>query len=229
MIKIIATYGFLGGCVFILLSLGIWQINRLEWKNDVISKIDAQEAINPMNVELDLKNPAEFKRGYLIGKFANITPIHVSPRTYEGKVGIHVLQPFKTNNGQYILVNRGWVDNQDINQINQSISTQKIAGYLKSPDEKNMFTPQNRPDNNLWYHIDFSEISKHYERDFIPLVFYLEKPNQETPLTFSGLPKPRNKHVQYASFWFSMAGLFSLLCIAYALLNRKKVINNHKQ
>ena len=199
----------------VLVALGVWQLNRLEWKNDVISKIEAQETIDPMTVKIDFANPVDFQRGYVTGQFIkDVSPIHLHPRTYEGKVGYHILRPFMIADTKTpILVNMGWVENGVDGSTLPSPNAKKIAGYLRSPDEKGAFIPDNFSQDNRWYWLDIDALNNHYNMDFYPKILYLESPQSLMPLTFAGMPQPRNKHMQYAVFWFFMAGLLPLLVI----------------
>ena len=202
-----------------LIALGVWQLNRLEWKNDVIAKIKAQESIDPMTVQMDFTNSVDFQRGYVTGEFIkNTSFIELHPRTQDGKVGYHVLRPFMiTGTKTPIMVNMGWVENgNDIMKISMPNHT-KIAGYMRLPDAKGAFTPDNIPQNNKWYWVDMGAINNFYNLEFYPQILYLESPQSDQPQTFIGLPQPRNKHMQYAIFWFFMAGLLPILVILVRL------------
>lgn len=219
MFKTIITSLLLIGFFATLLSLGFWQLNRLAWKNDVIAKIQAQESIDPMTTAIDLSNTDDFQRGYLKGQFVkNAEFIKLQPRTHDGKVGYHVLRPFViADMNKPIMVNMGWVENgSDIEAI-QFSNVQKIAGYMRSPDPRGTFTPNNFPMNNQWYWMDMNAVNDLYKLNFHSQILYLESPQSSLPQTFSGLPQPRNKHIQYALFWFFMAGLLPILVILVRL------------
>lgn len=203
----------------VLVALGVWQLNRLEWKNDVIAKIQAQELIDPMTVKMNFENSVDFQRGYVTGQFIkDAALIHLHPRTHEGKVGYHILRPFIIADTQApILVNMGWVENGvDVSSLPLG-DVKKIAGYLRSPDEKGAFTPDNFPQDNRWYWLDMDALNNLYNMDFYPKILYLESPSSNQPLSFMGLPQPRNKHMQYAIFWFFMAALLPILVILVKL------------
>lgn len=199
------------GVFFTLLSLGFWQRDRLAWKTNIIAKIQTQESVNPMSVKLDLSDDIQFQRGYIEGQFLNKPSVHIAPRTFEGTVGYHLLSPFKTKSGQVILVNRGWSENGSV--VNAVSNSRKIAGYLQTPDVKNSFTPSNNIEQNLWYWVDIDALEKMYKSPLHGKVLYLEAPISTKPQTFSGLPKPRNKHMQYMVFWFGMSALWLLMSL----------------
>lgn len=210
--KNLILFLIIGGAFVILLSLGFWQLDRLSWKENILAQIEAKNNTDPMAQELSLGEHTEFARGYVTGTFDPSLTWTITPRTYEGQVGYHLLQAFKTTSGQWVLVNRGWVSNEDQSKILTPNGQMKIAGYFKTPDLKNRFTPNNRLDDHVLYAVDIEQINKTYDRAFYPLVLYQEYPKSPFPLPFDGLPQPRNKHQQYAIFWFGMAGVLVLLC-----------------
>ncbi len=219
--KNIITFIFLIGGFYTLVSLGFWQLDRLTWKNDILEKIETQENIDPMSVELDLSDDTEFQRGYIEGRFMNEPSIHIVPRTFQGKVGYHVLSPFKIKSGQVILVNHGWVE--DGSGEDTLLTPRKIAGYLQTPDMPNSFTPNNNAEQKLWYWVDIDMLEGMYNASLYNKVVYLESPSSTNPQTFEDLPKPRNKHKQYMMFWFGMSALWLLMSL---LVYFKRVKNS---
>ncbi len=217
--KTIFTVLFLLGAVCTMLFLGNWQLQRLEWKTTILADIAKQESTDAMATALDLSNTDEFQRGFIDGEYMQVKPIRLAPRTNDGKVGYHFIQPFKTNNDNIILVNMGWVSN-DTKSVTFNTKPKRIAGYLKTPDSKGSFTPNNNPDQNLWYFIDINDVRDRLGGDVHPQMLYLESPEKAIPKPFSGLPKPRNNHAQYAAFWFGMAGL--LVFLSGLLIFRRK-------
>jgi len=198
----------------VLIYLGNWQLDRLEWKTKILEDIKKQETTNPATIALNLAKNEDFQRGYIQGRFIGNKFIPIAPRTHEGQVGYHVIQPFETTAGDFILVNRGWIANGVEWSPFKNSQTVKIAGYLKKPDKKTAFTPPNNPENNLFYSLNINKINKIFNLNFYTKILYQEYPvadSADAPRTFSGLPKPRNNHAQYAAFWFGMAGLLLLL------------------
>jgi len=199
----------------IMVRLGVWQLDRLAWKTDIIDKLVVQQAVDPMTNKLDLDNPVAFQRGYVDGVFINKPSIHIAPRTNDGQVGYHVIAPFETTGGNMILINRGWVADGITDYSAPPKGRVKIAGYLQKPDQKNSFTPENTTSQNRWYWMDIEAASIHYNGRFYDRLLYLESPSVARPQPFTNLPQPRNKHAQYATFWFFMAGLLAFLSGLY--------------
>ena len=96
--------------IFILCALGLWQLQRLEWKNRLLQTIEAEYAkdattllISPENLEKDF----EFKRGTVRGTYNFNRQIMIGPRVYEGLPGWHLLAALELEDGSFLLANRG--------------------------------------------------------------------------------------------------------------------------
>jgi len=223
MIKKIITIGVILGGLYVLLSLGFWQLDRLAWKNQIMAKMETQKDKNPYTDLLDINDEnLDFHRGLVTGQFLyTAPPIFVGPRTNNEESGYHILQPFQTTNGKTIMVNRGWIpaDMRDktINLPQESF----VGGYLMKPERSTM-TPNNMPDQGLWYWMDMDALRVACQCDALDYVLYKETGVADLlPKPFEGLPMPRNKHSQYAAFWFAMAGLLMILS-GISLLRKKK-------
>lgn len=217
MIKKIFTALVLIAAFCVLISLGLWQKHRLEWKESLLAQIAQYEAVDVSVTPLDINdsNPAEYKRGRVDGRFlTDQTPVFIGPRTLEGASGYHVLMPYRTSSGAILMINRGWVPAAMKDNIDDLPNPAWIGGYLRYPDRGSM-TPDNRPITGLWYWPDIKAMEEHFDiSDLYPAILYAETtagPISEYPVPFDGLPKPRNKHAQYMMFWFGMAGLLVLL------------------
>lgn len=212
MFKRILTIIFLIGGFYTLVSLGFWQLDRLKWKTDIIEKIDIQENIDPMNVQLDLSDNTPFQRGYIDAQHGDSYLFKISPRTYDGEVGHHVIGKLKTDDGIVVLINYGWIKNGEEVAFDD-LYPMRAIGYLRIPDQAGAFTPQNSPENNLWYTINIKDIEKNFKlKNVHPQVLYLTS-NTGNMIAFDGLPKPRNKHMQYMLFWFLMSGVWVIMAL----------------
>lgn len=215
---IIATFLMLLG-VAILCSLGTWQLNRLEWKEKLVAKLEAEYA-KDASVEIlgpdDIKGNFDFKRGTLRGTYDYDKQVRVGPRVYEHIPGDHIITPFRLRDGSTILVNRGWVSDawRDDKQGQENAT---VTGLIRLPAANNSLTPKNVPEKKQWYSIIPTEIGTHYGLENVsPYVLYIENTDPRAPYPIAAATKPDlpNNHFQYALFWFAMAGT---LVTIYAL------------
>lgn len=110
-IKLRWLFAYLG-LFTLFLSLGVWQINRANQKQDFL---DAQlqrsnevVQITPQTVE-DIET-LRYKNAQIIGHFETKKQFLLDNQIDAGKAGYFVFTPFKLENSEKsILVNRGWI------------------------------------------------------------------------------------------------------------------------
>ncbi|MDF1781970.1 MAG: SURF1 family protein [Alcanivoracaceae bacterium] len=90
--------------------LGVWQLQRATEKEALISTIEArgQHAPIPLSTLLAKSDAAHFPV-QLQGTFDNRHNVLLDNRILEGVAGYFLITPFKTTDGHWLLVNRGWL------------------------------------------------------------------------------------------------------------------------
>ena len=219
---------FTASALIILLSLGTWQIYRLDWKNDLINEYNHSFNKEPINLS-EISNNSNFfnyRRIKVSGKLNHKNEIHVIGKTYEGNAGFHIITPLTTEDGSTILVNRGWVPKKYIKRETRLFSLPKgiveVVGLVRMPQIKGKFVPVNEPENGFWFTIIPSQIL-----EFIKVkgekTFYIDELKVGNdivlPIPIDGKIKIPNNHLQYAMTWYSLA---IGLAVIYFLWNRSK-------
>ena len=202
----------------LLCALGTWQIQRLEWKTGLINQLNAEYAKDASKTNLtpiDLHGAFLFKRGFVHGLFAYDKQLLVGPRVYQEDMGFHLITPLQMKNGEWLLIDEGWVPADWIPHP-RSPAQRSFIGLLRRPDTRNAFSPANHPEKNQWYMLDPKEIAaaKHLNK-ISPYILYVEgapSPNQY-PIPQASKPELSNNHLLYAIFWFSMAGALLIIYI----------------
>ena len=203
----------------ICFSLSIWQVKRLKWKEDLISNIEKAYNSDSININMltgDLKN-FKFKNVYLEGIFINEKSMFLGPRVNKDQVGYHLITPFLLKDGRYILTNRGWL--KEIIKIKEQKKEYLIKGILKESDIKNVFTPKNNMEKNLWFYISTKQMSEFSEIKLVDNIFVdLIESNPSDKLTIinSSIPKIVNNHLQYAITWAILGLLFLVMNYIYS-------------
>ena len=203
----------------ICFSLSIWQVKRLKWKEDLISNIEKAYNSYSININMltgDLRN-FKFKNVYLEGIFINEKSMFLGPRVNKDQVGYHLITPFLFNDNRYILVNRGWL--KKIIKIKEQKKEYLIKGILKESDIKNIFTPKNNMEENLWFYISTKQMSEFSKLKLVDNIFVdLIKSNSNDKLTIinSSIPKIVNNHLQYAITWAILGLLFLVMNYIYS-------------
>ena len=213
---------------FSLLTLSYWQVQRLEWKENIIAQLDEEYLKEPIEFVYNFENLLNLEEkdlpilfGSILGRFTK-EPIFLEPKVYEGIVGAHVLQPFAIKTGGTIIVNRGWIAHEKKELLSLKESKQQlVSGLFRKPDW-NQFTSNNSPEQNIWTKPDIEEMANHFNiKKIAPVMLYATQieDNQELVLQDQKW-YPRNKHAQYATFWFSMG--FLLLILVGVAAHRNK-------
>ena len=220
MIFRIVSFCVITCAIVTLLSLSAWQIKRLQWKNDIIDKLDLEYQKNPANYVYNFnalkklyREETPIRYGQIKGLFLHDKTMLFGPKPHDKKPGYHVVTPLQLDSG-IILVHRGWISDTHKDQLNRSVTSTALNGIMRKP-EWNSFTPNNNVDNNVWTKLDIADIAQKKNVETIaPVIFYTETKTSEYIIPQSTKWYPRNKHKQYAIFWFIMAcALISVLLI----------------
>ncbi|KAI9143419.1 SURF1 family-domain-containing protein [Paraphysoderma sedebokerense] len=161
----------------------------------------------------------------LTGRYLYDFEVMIQPRTRDGQVGSFVVTPFLTQDGNLVLVNRGWVPKNWDHQEDRSDRIVEIEAVLRSNETKSMFTPPNNPARNQWYWIDNDEIWREvsdkstvpHRYSIVPVAFDLILKSSHP--TAYPIPKDltiplKNDHLQYAITWYSLS-VATLLMIMF--------------
>ena len=188
--------------ILILLSLGFWQIYRLNWKLELIEQIENSLKNDP--VELSNVEKKNYLRIKTSGDIDFDKQIYLYNLNDAGKPGFEVVNPIKIGDENY-LMNRGWIpfEKKDLPEINL-VDQNQIIGTLMLQTKPSTFKPENDIEKNYWFTLNREDISKFTGRNFSQYVIYLNGDYK--------IPKPRvitakisNNHKKYAITWFSMA------------------------
>ena len=131
--------------LIVLLWLGTWQVQRLEWKNQLIEDFESRANAAPIDLPLGaVDREMEFRRLALTGRFDHAKEVFMTGRTYEGNAGFHIVTPFTLDDGRMILVNRGWVSEsyRDPAKRGFTLVVHQNCITLSNGDEVNIRSPR---------------------------------------------------------------------------------------
>ena len=188
--------------ILTLLSLGFWQIYRLNWKLDLIEQI--QNSLKNDPVELSNIEKKNYLRIKTSGEIDFDNQIYLYNLNDAGKPGFEVINPIKIDDENYLL-NRGWIpfEKKDLPEINL-VDQNQIVGTLMLQTKPSTFKPENDIEKNYWFTLNREDISKFTGRNFSEFVIYLNG-DYKTPKPRVITAKISNNHKKYAITWFSMA------------------------
>ena len=201
--------------ILVLLSLGSWQLYRLNWKLNLISEIENSLKNNP--VELSKSDKKNYLRIKTSGQIDFDKQIYLYNLNKSGKPGFEVINPILIGNENY-LINRGWIsfDQKDQSEIN-FVNEDKIIGTLKLQTKASTFKPENDIEKNYWFTLNRDDVFKYTGKNFSNFIIYLNG-DYKTPEPKVITANISNNHKKYAITWFSMA--ISILLI-YLYFRRK--------
>ncbi|MDP2206158.1 MAG: SURF1 family protein [Alphaproteobacteria bacterium] len=211
-----------------LIALGVWQMQRLAWKTELLSRIDAQMQQPPEALPAEIAVPAdwEYRNVDMAGDFDPKTVFWIKPRTENGKVGAHMLAGFRrTDSDLPVFVNLGFVPDHLMDKAAVPEAMQEVRGVVQIP-YPSAFTPDNDPVRGDWYWADIPALAKAAGYAAVtPVIVTVPPHGQGYPAGFAVTANIRNNHLQYALFWFSMA---AILLIVFTLSQREKPANPAK-
>ena len=101
-------------------------------------------------------------RIWILTYFLHDKELYLTGRTYEGNAGFHVVTPFRTVDGQLLLVNRSWVSAYREPETRLfSVKQEQISlrAVLRLPQQKGYFVPENDPANGFWFTLKPEEMA----------------------------------------------------------------------
>src|ERR1700686_3190211 len=153
---------FTTAIVLVCGALGVWQLQRLEWKRGLIAQREAAVAAPPVAPPqtLDEARALEFRLVVADGVLAHDKEILLNAIGPKGGTGFDVLTPLEEAGGRILFVNRGFVPTElkdpAKRAAGQPAGTVPVEGRLRlMPGHKpNWFVPDNRPDRGDWFWVD---------------------------------------------------------------------------
>ena len=190
--------------IFLLLSLGTWQLIRLQWKQELIFEIE--NSANKKARVFQSRNHKNFQKVKLEGKL--LKQNYFIYRLSEiGKYGFDLLSILQLDSSNLILIKRGWTRKiDDTLKLNNTEETSVFEGVLYPLKEKGLFTPDNSPKENFLYYFDKKKLEHELNNKFYPYILVQDQKD----LKFSNLENKQivtisNNHLQYAVTWFVLA------------------------
>lgn len=213
----------------VLGGLGFWQLERLQWKQGLIAKIEARTKAPPIGL-MDAVAMAEqgrdpsYYRVRASGRFDHDNERYLFAVS-EGRGGWHVITPLKTVDGETVLIDRGFVPDElsdpAVRPEGNVEGYVTLTGIVRMPETPGRFTPDNEPEANRWFWRDLGAMAQSMFRgQAVKLApFFLEAERSEVPGGWPEGGQTRldipNNHLQYAITWFLLAACLLVIYGAY--------------
>jgi surfeit locus 1 family protein len=227
---VILFTAFSAAALALLVGLGLWQLQRLEWKQGLIAQIEQRAHAEPISLadgiaRTNAGEDVSYLRVRVEGRFDNAKERYLYALS-DGTPGWHVITPLTTSEGQVVLIDRGFVPNafkepssRTQGEINDTVT---VTGLARQPETRGLFVSDNEPAENRWFWRDLGAIFRSmFEGATAPAIapFILEAERSDVPggwplggQTKLDLP---NKHLQYALTWFLLALCLVVIYVVY--------------
>jgi surfeit locus 1 family protein len=221
----------LSGAIF-LVQLGFWQLNRLAWKEALISQMQA--AIDGQGVDL---TPEQAAARFMEDEWADYVPVKISGQyvgstqwlyaIVDGRPGWHAVDLLERPDGLAVLVDRGALPNDAREMVTRPDGPVEFRGLARRPQpQAGAFQPESKPESREFFWRDVEAMA-----EGTPIHgFLVEKLPQADDRGWPRalVPDPKslpNNHFDYALTWFSLAALL-LGLTAFFLWTKRKLPEN---
>lgn len=194
-------------------GLGVWQIERLVWKRDLIDRVQTHLSAEPVPLDtvFDLApKDQEYRRVQVSGVFDHSAETFTKAVTELGG-GYWVITPLRVDDGQTVLINRGFVPpdrrDQTTRQDGLVDGPVTVTGLVRLSEPDGGFLRDNDPQADLWYSRDLAAITRARALGPTASIFVDAEASVASPVGGLTVVKFRNIHLIYAVTWFALAVL----------------------
>lgn len=210
----------------ILLSLGVWQLQRLQWKEALLAQLAEKAEAHPIDLAAAEGLRAqgqdlEFTKVRFRAAFKH-DALKKMISTYQGAQGWTIITPAITADGYAVMIDRGRLPGQRLEHFDQPEGEQELTGVIRTHSKgRGYFDPDNDPKDNYWYWWDIPAMFAAsglppglklfpFEVQLLPGTVKVEFP--EPPAPKADLS---NNHMGYAITWFGFAAALLVMALFY--------------
>lgn len=204
--------------------LGVWQLDRLVWKLDLIEMSEQRATGDPVPLAEVLKRATleemRYQKVNVTGHFDHSKEVFFYAPHTQG-AGFRVITPLTPSEGPPVLVDRGWIPDEkrppETRLSGQTTGEVTVTGLILLAGEATPGVPGHMEGGAVWMFRDLKGMAAHMALDPVAPIFVVALPPQDA----GPWPRPeapnltfRNSHLGYAITWFGLA--FALLSVYIA-------------
>lgn len=202
----------------ILVSLGVWQLQRLKWKEGILAHVAALQTARPAPLgpvldgvaqgrDADFTRVAATCPGLAHAPFIELYWLHEG-----GQAGVRLISACPVQSASYrtVLVDRGFLPDTVAARPKVDPADQapvSLNGVLRKPERASFFAPKNRPGH--WFTRDIPAMARALGASAPAPVILMSETSSNPELTaLDPSPIPTdipNRHFEYALTWFGLA------------------------
>ena len=205
--------------VFVLVRLGIWQLDRLDQRRTFNSTVYERWILDPYDVTsgdlpADLQE-LEYRRVQVSGEYDYDNQLGLKNQLRNGAPGINLVTPLVLDDGRAVLIARGWIPDNEADPEQwptfDEPSTEPIVGLIQESQmmPNGGVVPVPDQPEQQWFYVNIDAIQPQMPYELLP-VFILQLPDEDR--TYDMLPSREEPlrlhegdHLSYAVQWFSFA------------------------
>ena len=216
----------------ILVALGVWQLQRLTWKEGLLAHIAALQTAQAVDIGAVLDAQSAGRDVDYTRVRASCPGIGAAPflelyGVREGQAGARLISACAVQSARYrsVLVDRGFVADSVAARPKvdpADTAPRAVVGVLRKPETGNFASPKNRPGH--WFTRDVAAMAAALQAPApAPVFLFAESPTNPEFRALTPAPVPTdipNRHLEYAITWF---GLAAALAGVYAAVLFRRV------
>ena len=230
--------------VVVLVTLGLWQLHRLDQRRDFNALVRARteapaapvDEVLPADATFADAEGVVFREVTAAGTYAADEQVVVRSRSFEGKSGAWLLTPLRLDDGTAVLVNRGWVPVQAGIELEPEWAPPSgrvsVEGLLVATQTRGRFGAIDPEGERLETvaRADVARLQEQVDEDLVPAVLQLaeQEPGQpgDFPVAIGAPVLSEGPHLNYAGQWFIFA---TIAAVGYPLMLRRIAHNRAKE
>lgn len=201
----------LAGCG-VLIGLGLWQLDRLAWKEGILAEIDARLTAAPVPLSVFMNEASDEYSRVTVQGTPTGEELHVLTSGTAAGTGYRVISKVETDKGA-ILVDQGLLPLESKTAEPLTVPM-NIVGTLLWPDDQNSSTPQPDFAANIWFARNVETMAETLGTQPLLVVASRTTPSDPRltplPVTAVGI---KNDHFMYAMTWFSLAFVWAAMSL----------------
>lgn len=231
----LALHALVAGVVVLFVSLGFWQLERLEERRADNALIAANLAAQPQPLAQTLEqfgndpSALTYRRVVVTGTYRPADEVLLTPRSVDRRAGHHVVTALETEPGTAVLVNRGWVpfslDTPPVVEAAPPPGEVTVSGILLPTQEAARYGNRDGGERLTYLStVDVDLLQPQFDVALYPFSVVLQEQNPasgELPIPAQAPEQSEGSHQSYAWQWFSFAAIVGA---GYPLLLRRSVV-----
>lgn len=222
------------GMLTLLVSLGLWQLDRAAQKHDMQEALQAAGEAMPRRIRAGqagtLEELPRFTPVVLYGNYVSDRQVLLDAQIHDGRAGYRVWTPLALDDRDWVVVDRGWVpahgDRGVLPEIGVEEDAREVHGYTSPLPRPGIRTGRAGNEQDSWPRRlvwpERADLEAAWGREMPARIVLL---HEDAPDGFirdwdpsAGIPPAR--HIAYAVQWFALALALAIIIAVIVVRNR---------